>query len=1010
MISSSKFMLTCLLASLFLLAKAQNKTTKYFQQTVNTVIDVTLDDSKHELVGEISMEYFNNSLDTLDKLFIHLWGNAYKDQTTAFAKQQLRNKNTKFYYSSEEEKGNFTGIDFSINGKSTAFSYYNDQHDVVLIRLENPLLPGQSLIIETPLNLKIPASFSRLGHVGTSYQMTQWFPKPAVYDQDGWHAMPYLNQGEFYSEFGSYDVTITLPKNYVVAATGTLDSDNEVQFLNRKVEETKARAQDSISDNSFPESSSEMKTIRYLADNVHDFGWFADKRFYVEKGQVTLENGKSVDTYVFYTDTEKKLWQDALSYVDRSVKFYSKHVGNYPYPQATAVQSALSAGGGMEYPMITVIGAMGNAEALDGVITHEVGHNWFYGILGFNEREHPWLDEGINSYYDHRYSQEFYDKGRGLGLPKFLESGMKTTGMQFALMTQMKRGHDQKPSLHSADFENTNYFFSCYEKPAIAFEFLEQYLGAEKFDKVMHSLYEQWEFKHPSPEAVMAHFNKESGEDLSWFFDGFIYSADEINYKISSIKKVDDQYKIKVSNKGDIASPFPITAFKAGAAIATQWYQPTKKSMTVDFPYGEYDYFVIDSSYTMLDINMDNNFKKSKGIIIPTIGLISKMDDPQKKQLFVIPAVLYNEYDGLMLGLALHNYSIPFPKFKGSITSVYGLNSKIVAGVARLQYDQPVKKGVLQRVSYKLLSKQFSLDGSSVTSKFNNYATIVPSVKMHFVHSEGSPWTSTAELKASFVRISNIEFVSDISENIPDDYIFSKLSYAVTKASPLTPLNIEASLEYLDYKSVFGNSEKAIKLDLSARQQFAYMKGKKFSLRGYLGYFPYSSFTGNTSNNETRAGSNANINLVHNGLADYAYEDYFFGRNEESNFASSQVVMKGGGFKLGNIEGGSLGQSDNLAYAFNIVSDIPKIPNYIKLYFDYGAYTSTRQTVDPDNWESIYSGGVMINAFDAIGIYLPIINSDNILGVQEGNYFNKISFTIDINKLDIVDLYNNYRL
>ncbi|MDA9774588.1 M1 family metallopeptidase, partial [Saprospiraceae bacterium] len=843
----------------------------------------------------------------------------------------------------------------------------------------------------------------------------QWFPKPAVFDKDGWHPMPYLTQGEFYSEFGSYDVTLTLPENYVVCATGTLKTDSEYQFLQEKIEETKERAQDTIRDTTFPESSSKMKTIRYTAENVHDFGWFADKRFYVEKGNVSLSNGANIDTWVFYTDTEKTLWQDALSYVDRSVKFYSDMVGNYPYPQATAVQSALSAGGGMEYPMITVIGAMGNAKALDGVITHEVGHNWFYGILGFNERDHAWLDEGINSYYDHRYTQQYYKESSSMGLPAFLTKGMELSGMQLALAAQTKRGHDQAPSLHSADFESTNYFFSCYEKPALAFEFLEQYLGAERFDKIMHSLYDQWEFKHPGPDDVISHFNKEAGEDLSWFFDGFIYSNDEVDYKVKSIKKSGDLLQIKVVNKGDINAPFPVTAYKDGKAVETKWYEATDKSKVYDFPMGNYDYFMIDSSYTMLDINQFNNYKKTKGVNLPSIGLLGGVDNMKKKQIFVLPAISYNAYDGFMLGLNLNNYAIPFPRFKGSITSMYGFGSKLIAGTARLQYDHAIKKGKLQRISYKLSSRQFSLDQVTDDGQNRNYGTVVPSVKFHFMHDNNSPWTSIAEIKSTFARISGISNILDLTD--VDDNVFTEVNYKVFKTHPLTPFQLEASIEHMSYRSFFatdgGDSQQnAVKLDLAVKQSYEFMKGKSFSVRGYVAAMPINSGLSTTLVNETRAGANANINLVANGFSDHSYEDFYFGRNEQEGFFSSQVHMRDGAFKLGGIDPGGIGQSDRFAYAVNIVTDLPikKLPSFVKLYFDYGGYMINRQSSSERAMEQIYSGGVMLNFVDIVSVHFPLINSSTITQIQGSAYLPKITFTLDLGKADVVDLYNNFRI
>ncbi|MFN7119340.1 MAG: M1 family metallopeptidase, partial [Saprospiraceae bacterium] len=448
-----RLLLTLLLLLVSNLLAAQKP---YFHQEVNYKIAATLIDSIHTITGNIEIEYVNKSPDQLEFIYFHLWGNAFQNRTTAFAEQKLREGSTEFYFASTGDLGGYTDLNFTVNGQSAVLELQKDNPDIAVLRLPKPLESGQKVTIQTPFTLRIPASFSRLGHVGESYQMTQWYPKPAVYDADGWHPMPNLDMGEYYSEFGNYDVTITLPANYVVAATGVLQTDSEQNFLQQQVENTNAYLAklsfipSSSTQEAFPPSSAELKTIRYTAENVHDFAWFADKRFKVQKSEVPLNSGKTVDTWVFFTEFEQQLWKDAIQYVDRSVKFYSDLVGEYPYPQATAVQSALSAGAGMEYPMITVIGTAYNAQALDVVITHEVGHNWFYGILANNERDHAWMDEGINSYYEKRYTKTYYDnKGVIISLPDIIQKGSNLTFDELAYLWQARRHRDQAPATSS---------------------------------------------------------------------------------------------------------------------------------------------------------------------------------------------------------------------------------------------------------------------------------------------------------------------------------------------------------------------------------------------------------------------------------------------------------------------------------------------------------------------------------------------------------------------------------
>jgi hypothetical protein len=394
----------------------------YFQQEVNYTINVKLDDQQHLLSGNIEFQYINHSPDTLREIWIHLWGNAFKDRHSAFCRQKLRDGNTRYYFSKKTDHGYYNSLNFTADGTSATWKFDPQNPDIAVVALPQPLLPGAQTRLATPFQLKVPASFSRLGHVGTSYQMTQWYPKPAVYDHKGWHAMPYLDMGEFYSEFGSFDVTISLPENYVVGATGSLQTPSEVAFLNNKAAESKLKLSKGLElkNDAFPASSANFKTIRYTAERVHDFAWFADKRFHVLKDTATMASGKTVECWAMFPNSQSDIWQKGAFYVKRAVEFYSTHVGEYPWPQATAVHSALSAGGGMEYPMITVIGNSGSARDLDDVITHEVGHNWFYGILASNEREHPFMDEGLNSYYEARYMKQYYGEYSPVAMPKFL--------------------------------------------------------------------------------------------------------------------------------------------------------------------------------------------------------------------------------------------------------------------------------------------------------------------------------------------------------------------------------------------------------------------------------------------------------------------------------------------------------------------------------------------------------------------------------------------------------------
>ena len=455
----------------------------YFQQEVNHTIQVTLNDVRHELNAHESVEYINNSPDTLSFLYFHLWPNAYSNNKTELARQIFGMNGKSRLFNDPELQGFIDSVDFEVDGNKVQWDLLPGSPDICKIILNKPLKHGDTIIITTPFHVKLPKGVtSRLGHIGESYQISQWYPKPAVYDMSGWHQMPYLDQGEFYSEFGSFDVSITLPANYVVGATGNLQNEEEKKMLDMLSADTSWIRNPYIISTGFPESSKQMKTLRYTENNIHDFAWFADKRFHVLKGKVKLpDSDREVTTWAMFTDQEAHLWRNAILYINNAIWYFSKWIGDYPYNNFTAVQSALNSGAGMEYPGLTVIGLASDPYLLDEVIAHEICHSWFYSAIGSDERRFPYMDESIASAYESRYLNERYP-GK-----KYWEVGFKNRKLaKFFHIDEMpmqrirelewlipaRQNLEQPVNLTSTDYSYSNYGSLIYNKAAQGFNYL----------------------------------------------------------------------------------------------------------------------------------------------------------------------------------------------------------------------------------------------------------------------------------------------------------------------------------------------------------------------------------------------------------------------------------------------------------------------------------------------------------------------------------------------------------
>ncbi len=1008
---------------------------KYFQQEVNTKIDVILNDSSHTLNGTIEIEYINNSPDDLNEIYIHLWANAYKNRKTAFAKQKVSQGSGSFYFAKGEELGRFKKLNFTVDNNTVEWNYHNGQADIAVLKLVQTLKPGDRITIKTPLNLNIPASFSRLGHVGESYQLTQWFPKPAVYDKTGWHPMSYVDMGEFYSEFGSYDVKITLPENYVVGSTGVLQNESEKTFLQKRINETsKILAGKTAKDfkamkDTFPDSSPNMKTLHYKAEQVHDFAIFADKRFYVQKSEVTLASGKKVDTWAMFTNAEAEMWKKGIFYVDRSVKFYSKHVGEYPYPHATAVQSALSAGGGMEYPMITVIGLMGDPQSLDGVITHEVGHNWFYGILAFNERDHVWMDEGMNSYYDHRYTEQYYEGESIEFLPDFMMKNTDYGLLELAYLYQARRNADQAPATHSEEYSRINYFLGGYEKPAVSFKILEKYLGTSKFDEIMKSFYEAWKFKHPDPTDFRSHVEARTDKNLSWFFDGLINSNKKTDYAFKRLNSGGDNLKLKIKNKEANPAPFPVMAMKDSTVVRTEWFDGFTGSKELAFPKGDYDKLIIDKDHLTLDLYRQNNTIKTSGLFkkMAPINLqfLTGVENSKKNTLFWLPLIAWNNYDKTMLGLGLYNSSIPSKRFEFALAPMYSIASGDVVGVGRLRLNAFPNTDFLKKVSFGLGAKTFNSNYSPRHKYYSSYRRLMPSLTVELGAKANKSFAHRVNLRSLWIWEENGVFEQDstgtrFTGTEYDRSVINEISYAGENNRAVNPFSFKLALEQQKFK-VGANDENYLKATLDLNLNYTYAKGKNVSFRIFGGYF-----LKNTRRDLVLASdgfARGNIYFGGEGSTDYRYDDFYLDRNATEGIFSQQIHIRDGGFKNALRGQTQFGDVNDYLFALNIKGDLPKELPFnlpLKPYFDVGYMNDSHKTFGELNAShTYYSGGLMLDFFNGIlGVYFPIVNSKALkddygsigLGTDAENsssfetYLKRITFSLDINRANPFEL------
>ena len=939
----------------------------YFQQKVKYNIKVTLNDKSHELTAFEKVEYINNSPDTLQFLYFHLWPNAYSSNKTDLAKQIFSLRGKQRLFNDPELIGFIDSLDFKVNNQHVNWEYLPNQPDICQIMLKMPLYPGETIIITTPFHVKIPKGVtSRLGHIGESYQISQWYPKPAVYDKAGWHQMPYLDQGEFYSEFGSFDVSITLPRNYIVGATGNLQNKQEAEMLDKLAADTTWISTSKKGIFNFPTSSTQTKTIRYTANNIHDFAWFADKRFHVLKGKVILpKSGKEVTTWLMFTDQQSGLWKNAIPYINNAITDFSEWIGDYPYSSFTAVQSALNAGLGMEYPGITVIGLTKDAYTLDKVIAHEACHNWFYAALGSNERRFPFMDEGITTSYEVRYlSKRYPDKKLWEDyLPKLKQAKFFHLDkipikqiMELEWLISARTNLEQPINLNSTDYNAINYNLMLYNKASISFNYLRAYLGDSLYDLIIHDYYHQWKFKHPQPEDLRNVFVSHTVKDLSWFFDDLIGSTKRLDYKLVCYKN----RRLLIQNTGELVSPLIIVGMANDSVRFEKWVDGFEGQKWVEIPSGNFSEFKIDPKHVMPEINRFNNTIRTSGIF-PTSApvqsqLLFSIENPEKHSFMYIPAVNWNQEDGFMVGLAMHNgFVIPKP-IEYVLMPFYTFNNSKFAGYGKVSYNITPYNSFIRLAKVTLEGTQFGAPGNQ------NYQRLMAGLDI-YVKSSKATNPLRQKIYGRYILASDLYQIENFKKAVLNPYL--QFGYNLQKTSLVNPYNILVSIES-------GTSFQKIAINFNYIQSYT-GRDNGLEIRLFAG-----TMLKNVSNNLFYALAPSGRSGRDQYLYDGTYPDRF--SVFPTSFLARQMTVSEGGLVSPVNE--KLGYS-NWLISLSLSSSLPGIVAHVGIKPFFSLLLNDHGIGPTNNSPFFGEAGIKVGIWNFFEIHIPILVTNNILSISE---------------------------
>lgn len=585
----------------------------YWQQRADYDIDVVLDAGRHTLTGRERITYTNNSPDSLRSLWLQLDQNLFRRDSYGAQRAEALGGDVRHGGFFDDGGFDLAAVTLERDGE-TVVPEYRVEDTMMEILLDEPLAPaGGELSVDIEFSFVIPETGGdRMGRQGIRrgiiYQLAQWYPRVFTYDDvNGWNQSPFLGQGEWYLEYGDFDVSITVPRDFIVTGTGELQNDTEVLTTAQLERLDVARMsvgpvmivdEDEAGDGSTRPLGDSPLTWNFRAENVRDFAWAASDRFiwdaagYEDVLVMSFYPEESIGTQGFSG------WERSTEYLRHSVKHYSEKWFPYPYPVAINVAGLAL---GMEYPMIVFCHFQARGAFLFSVTDHEIGHTWFPMLVGSDERRYAWMDEGFNTFINYYSGIDFSG-----GDP--ILAGLMAPG-QIADDTRRMR----QPLITPADsIPEADLGVQAYNKPAAVLVLLrEQVMGPEVFDAAFRAYIEEWAYKHPQPADFIRVMEDAAGRDLDWFFRGWVYENGVLDQALASVARNGDTTVVTLENRGGIAMPVVVrVVYQDGTeelldVAVERWAE--EEQITLELTGGRVRHVQLDPNGALPDVDRSNN-------------------------------------------------------------------------------------------------------------------------------------------------------------------------------------------------------------------------------------------------------------------------------------------------------------------------------------------------------------------------------------------------------------------
>ena len=701
----------------------------YWQQDVHYTIQANIDDKKDEITGTETLVYYNNSPDVLNKVYFHLYQNAFQPGSYAHALNEVNNEETKFGKYEALKMG--TVIDgFKINGQDVTYVIDNT---ILIASLAKPLAPGESVTFNINFrtywdNGTMRRRFKTFTPDGINkhFDGVHWYPRICVYDRKfGWETDQHLGK-EFYGDYGVFDVQLNFPSNYVVEATGTLQNESTVMpadlrksldIANYSVEQVSANGKTKRVPTNYKYTipGDSRKTWIYHAENVHDFAFTADPTYRMAE---VMWNG--IRCIALAQEQNAPYWYPTAGFVAKVVETYSNDFGMYGWPKIVAADAR----DGMEYPMITLNG--GNWPGHQYVIAHEVGHNWFFGMIGNNETYRAMLDEGFTQFLT-SWSIKRYNN-----IPMHANAYDEQAVYNGYLNDAINK-NDEPLNTHSDDFGSAighgGGYRHVYYKTATMLYNLQYVLGDTLFLSSMKHYFNNWKFAHPYPDDFRQAIIEYSKVDLNWFFDQWMETTKSIDYKLIGFQRIKRNsndgkyyYQIELKRKGDMQMPIDLTikdrknqnyeylipntyfAKQEGRTVLKTWKGwglLNQKYLDTVVLNSKIRTIEIDTTHRLADIYRLDNRMDGYNYALPSIVKfdkgIAQTSSFNHQNVYLRPDLWFNAVDGMKIGM---HTRFEYAKVKHVLDFNLWYNSGIGA---EKKYSTNVRRPLSYRLQYSNL-------------------------------------------------------------------------------------------------------------------------------------------------------------------------------------------------------------------------------------------------------------------------------------------------------------------